>query len=115
LAWSHVVHVLGHRTIGVSLHEQIDEADSVLIADRSVRPDRRLRVLGSLVFRDERACDVETRDGVLLIQLKAELLRVVVDLRDRVQRQGDEALVATGEALDGAITGLGGNIGLFLS
>lgn len=104
------MHVLGHHAAGVFLDEQVDVPRSVLVGNGSVRADGRLLHLRALVLGDERAGDVEAGDGILLVQLEAELLSVVVDVLNRLERELDETLVASGEALDGAVASLSRNV-----
>ena len=85
LSGSHAVHVLGHDAARVPLDDEVDVAGGVLIRNRSVGADSRLLHLRALVLGDERAGDVETGYGILLIQLETQLLGVVVDDLHRVE------------------------------
>lgn len=113
LAGGHVVHVLGHDATGVALDDEVEVAGLVLVGDGGVRANSRLLHLGALVLGDEGGGDVEARDGIVVVELEAQLLGVVVDQLHGLERQADEALVAAGEALDGAVAGLVGHVGLF--
>ena len=115
LAHVHVVHVLGHGPVRVLLDEQVNETDGIFVADWGVGPDRGLLVFRALVLRNESAGDVQAGDGVLLAQLEAELLGVVIDVGDLVEDQGNETLVAAGEALDCAVAGLARYVRLLLT
>jgi len=100
LAGSHAVHVLGHDAAGVLLDDEVDVTGSVLVGNGGVGTDGRLLHLGALVLGNERAGDVETGNGILLVQLETQLLGVVVDNLHGVEGQLNEALVASSEALD---------------
>jgi len=113
LARCHVVHVLGHDSTGVPLDDEVKVAGSVLVGDGGVWADRGLGHLRALVLGDERTGDVETGDGILVIQLEPQLLGVVVDDLGGLEGQLDEALVASSEALHGSVAGLLGHVGLF--
>ena len=113
LTGSHAVHVLGHDTARVLLDDEVDVAGSVLVGNGSVRADGRLLHLRAFVFGDEGGGNVETRHGILVVELEAELLGVVVDDLHGVERQLDETLVAACEALDCAVASLRRDILLF--
>ena len=70
-----------------------------LVRHGRVRPNRRLLVALLLDLRDQRARHAQPADGVRIVELEAELLRVVVHLFDLFQLQRDESLVAAGEDL----------------
>lgn len=112
LAGGHVVHVLGHDAAGVALDDEVEVAGLVLVGDGGVGADGGLLHLGTLVLGDEGGGNVEARDGIVVVELEAQLLGVVVDQLHGLERQADEALVAAGEALDGAVAGLVGHVGL---
>lgn len=112
LADSHVVHVLRHNATGVLLDNEVEVALGILVGNGSVRTDGGLLHLRALVLGDERAGDIEARNGILFVQLEAQLLGVVVDDLHGVERKLDEALVAASEALDGAVASLAGDVGL---
>jgi len=71
----------------------------VLVADGSVRADDRLLSLGSLVLGHDGAGHRKTGDRVLIVELEAELLGVVVDILNAVERKADETLVTASEDL----------------
>ena len=112
LARCHVVHVLGHDATRIPLDNEVEVAGCVLVRDGGVWADGGLGHLGALVLGNERAGDVETGDGIFVVELESQLLGVVVDDLGRLERQLDEALVASSEALRGVLLGLCGCLGL---
>lgn len=112
LARYHVVHVLGHDATGVPLDNEVEVAGSVLVGDGGVWADGGLGHLRALVLGDECAGDVETGNGILLVQLESQLLGVVAEDLRGLERELNKALVASGEALDGSVAGLLGHVGL---
>lgn len=73
--------------------------EPTLIGHRRVRPDCWLFIAHLLDLRDQRAGDAQPADRILILELEAELLRVVVDILHLLELQWDEALVAASEDL----------------
>jgi hypothetical protein len=71
--------------------------ERTLVADRSIRPESSLLVIGTLVLGQDSTGDRKPSDLVGLGQLEAEALRVVVDDLDLGELEGQEALVSAGE------------------
>ena len=112
LAGCHAVHVLGHDASGVPLDNEVEVTGSVLVRDGGVWADRGLGHLRSLVLGNEGAGDAEAGNGILISELESQLLGFVVDDLGGLERQLDEALVASSEALRGVLLGLCGCLGL---
>ena len=76
----HVVQMLAHWPIGITLHDQINITLLVLVANGRVWPYNRLLHLWTLILRQERRRNLQSGYIITVWKSEAELLRVVVDV-----------------------------------
>ena len=74
------------------------------VANRCIRPNRRLIHIRPFELRENGRCNGQTADLIILGQCEAKLLGVVVDIFDALELQTDESLVSTLESRLGGDT-----------
>lgn len=75
-----------------------DHWNRTLVTDRCIWPNSRFLHFRTFILRQNRRSNLQAADLVGLRQCKAELLRIMIDVLNRLKLQRDEALVTTCES-----------------